>query len=182
MEAGIDQALKQEPSQAGSGLPNPTPEQAEQYNLFVNLARKTLFSEQFMEKGKALLQKFPSPVEAMAQIASALAGRIYMEAKKKGDEMDMLVLLYGGVEIVQDVYEFAEAAGADVNVEMVEDTFYRTADLFREMLDKAGMLDRDALAQELEVARQEYGDDFFEEVGGRVNGVMQSNLPQGGAA
>lgn len=192
--AGLESAMQEQPQPERQGMgmePAPeqspdgfnlTPEQRSQLSKFVTMGKELLVNESFMQKAVAMLEKFPAPEEAMAQIGNAIASRIYLQSEEEGNPVDMGVVIIGGSQLMQKIGEFAEAAGAEIGPESVEDAFYRAADLFRETLDARGLIDQDDLAQAYGQLREQYGDDTFEQVNQKVSNVRNAALPQRGAA
>lgn len=131
-----------------------TPEQEQQFEKFVGMSMTILFSDKFLERGAKMLKSSEDIIEGMAQIGAAIGTRVYSQAAKEQQEIEPIVVVEGGKVFMDEVRKFAEALGHEVTDEDVEDAYYRAADIMRQALDNAGLLDREAMAAEAEQARQ----------------------------
>lgn len=144
------------PPQAGGegGMPADvsmaSPEEQATYNRFVAMAIMGLSDEKLLPKTVEMLRSNDDPVAAVAEVASAMAMRVYMIAKGEGTSIDGDILMHGGKEIVEATIEIAEAAGVqEFSPEMMEQAFYRSADLFTAQMKQSGDLDEEAMGQDV---------------------------------
>lgn len=179
MDMGLDQAMGK-PADGGDVTDVMSPEQKQQYKKVFNMGRMLLTDEKFMATAQRMLETFPSPVEAMGQMLSAVVARIALQAQEEGEPVDALVLLISGSQLMDKVYEFTERAGVEVTEDMKEDAFYRAADLFGDIAVKKGLVSEEELAEAEQMARAEIGDEEFDKYTSRAKGVMQANMPGGG--
>jgi hypothetical protein len=174
-----------QPTQEGTPA---TPEQQQQYNRFVAMSILMLYDEKFMPKAQQMLSGGTTPVDAMARIGSSIASRIYMGAKKQGAEIPAEVVLHGGWELMNEIRTFAQTTGAgEISDEQMEDAYYLASDMMRSTLQGAGMVDQEQAQGEFEQMRGTFGDDAFDTLVQRLQGVQQQQMSamtpqQGGAA
>jgi len=155
--------------------------QKEIIKAFYLKSTEVLVNEKFLPAAEKMLQQFPSVEEAMAQIASTIVMRVYAQAREEGQDIPLELVVIAGALFMEEVGEFAMAAGKKIGPETIEDAFYRAADLFREMLERQGVVTDADLQDGYEALRQEYGDDTFEMLAKKSKGIMQSNLTGMGA-
>lgn len=111
------------------------PEMLEQAKLVLGNGITALYSAKFREKAMQMIQKSPTPAAGIARVAATIGGRIFHAAKEKGDAISPEVLAVAGLDLVQEVAEFAEKfADVEVSEEVIEDAFYVASDNLREML------------------------------------------------
>lgn len=110
------------------------------YDAFVGGAKMMLFDGgPGLQQTAHYLQQAGDPVEAIADIASIIAGRVYTAARDKGEDIPADVLLHGGHEIVADVAELAQALGlGQFEPQQIDQAFYRAADKFGGMARQMG--------------------------------------------
>lgn len=169
------------PQQSGMGAlseANLTPQQRATIEKFVMMGTEMLIDEKFMQTAGELIQKYPSTEEGMAQVGTAIATRIYLQSVKEGNAIPLELVIIAGAVLMEEVAQFAQAAGKEIGPETVEDAFYRAADLFREILNSKGLLDEGEMSQGYEQLRQQYGDDTFEVIGQKVGNIKASAAPQ----
>ena len=140
-------------AEAAKGQPA-SPEQQEQYNKFVLMGMSALLSEDFMPKAVQMLKSAPSKSDAMARIGSTIVGRMYDSAKQQGQPIDPTVMVHGGLEIMQQIGEMAQAAGLeDVTDEDIETAYYLAADQLNDVLGAQGAFDAELAAEDEEIGR-----------------------------
>lgn len=175
---GMEQAASPKPTIASASQEMKlSPEQEADVSKFVTMGVELLINEKFMRGAQKMLDSIEPIEEAMAQIGSSIASRIYMEAAKSDQPLDMGIVLVGGVLLMGEIGEFAQAAGKEIGPEAVEDAFYRAADLFRDMLDTRGMIDQDEMMQTYDAMIEQYGEDTFEMIGEKVRNVRGAAAP-----
>ncbi len=156
-----------------------TPEQQAEYNKFVSMGTLLLYDDAYMPKARAVLADGDNTVEDMARIGVAIATRLYLGAKKQGQEIDSAVILHGGWELMHEIREFAVAAGAgEITLEQTETAFLIAADMFRSTLEGRGLIDKEAMAKDFEEIRAQQGDDTLRQIAERVNAARQVKPPQ----
>lgn len=137
------------------------PELQEQYNKFVLLSTNMIFDERLEEGAIKAMTAEGDPVRAVAKLASLVASRVYMAARKESGSQDAIrsadqspispaVLLHGGWEIVQQAAEFAEMNGiGQLSQEDMEMAYLMAVDQFRLTLEQSGVLDGQAMKQDM---------------------------------
>lgn len=173
---GLSQAMGPEQQAGPKQKPASKEEQAE-YNKFVGMGMTMLWSDQFMPTAEKMLKASPDEVEAMARLGVAIGSRIYDGAKKQGHDISPAVMLHGGLEIMQQITEFAIAAGIPkIGPEDTEDAYYLAADMFRAHLQGKGEIDPEASAADLDQITSSYGAEPVENAKGRIQNVQQRQM------
>lgn len=138
--AALGEDLAAAPSMdAAKGTPA-TEEEQDAYNRFVGMALMALSEKGFMEQAAKAIGDNPSKEDAMAKIGTTIVGRIYQASREQGAPVQPSVLLHGGAEIMQQIGEFATAAGHEVTPEQVETAFFLAADEMNDILAQQGAL------------------------------------------
>lgn len=148
----VPQAGYQE--QAGGGK-QATPEQQEQYNLWVVAGMRALFNENVSESTIKAIQGEQNKVIGVAKALAALVTRLYTTQVKQGRQPPSDVVLHGSWELLDNVIMMAEAAGmGQFTPDEREGAFFRAADIFRTNLAKGGMIDKGVVDQDVNALRQ----------------------------
>ena len=117
------------------GFKMPTPQMQAAYNKVYGSTLKLLYSEPFMQKAEEMVKRAKTPEAGVAQIAATIAARIYMGAKKAGDEIPDEVMLLAGWQVMQEIADFARTdVGVEMSDEQVETAFYLASDELKGML------------------------------------------------
>jgi hypothetical protein len=160
------QSQASEPAMMGEGKPA-SPEEQAVYNKFVAHCILAIFDDKFMPKAIEMLKGATTPVEGVARVASSVALRVFEIAKSQKQEIPGPVVLHGGKEVIEAVKELAEASGLPaLDEEQTEAAYYHAADLFRNAMEKQGLVNDDARKQDLQ-AFQEM------EKNGQLDAVLQ---------
>lgn len=171
---GMGQGMGQPPKAPGVEQKPASPEQQQIYNRFVGMCMMMLWSENFMAKAAKMIKDHPDETDAMASIGAAIVQRVYMAADQQGQPIPLEVLVHGGLEVMQEVAKFAEAAGVQgIDDNEIETAFYIAADKVREALVQAGKADPNEMAAEFEQVRQAVGDDQVSAVQTKVSGARE---------
>lgn len=119
-----------------------TPEQRAQFDQFVATGMAILFDPQFVNTARQRIEGDDNPIDAVAEVATNIVNRIFTEAMKQGEDIDQLVVLHGGWQILNYVAEVAQVgAGVEMTPDDIETAFYLAADKFRKMLEAAGLME-----------------------------------------
>lgn len=160
------------PAQGGSGIGAAMQGQPrdieDDKKRFVGTGMLMLYDESFMAKAEAILSDGENTVEDMASLGSAIALRIYMAAKEKGNDLDPAVVLQGGFELMDQIGQFATETGVEVSPEDVETAYLSAADRFRQQLVSKGLLDEQEMAQQAEEIQKIIGPDQLKQAAMRV--------------
>lgn len=134
-------------SPEGETVRRATPEQQQVYNQFLALAMTLLYDDKFMDTAIKMLKSASKTVQGIANVASTVVVRVYKQGLDQGKDIPDAVLVHAGVEIVGLVIELAQAAGMPPLQKGEEEMVYlQAADMARDMLEKGGMKDGEALA------------------------------------
>lgn len=127
---------------APDGATPATPEQQAQFDKFVAMGMAILYDPQFIPRARAVIAGEGEAVEGIAEVAVGIVGRIFMQAKKEGEDIDPAVVLHGGWQIINYVAEVARvSANVEISPEDIEAAFYIAADKFRQTLEKNGVVE-----------------------------------------
>jgi len=152
--------------------PNVSPEEQAQYEEFVANAMEIIYprgeegavSPQVIEQ----LSAGDDRIEALAQTAVQLTIAVEDSAEKAGPQLDDSVVMHGGIAILEELAEIAEAAKVhDYSEDEMQGATYRAMDLYRELGEQSGKVDPDALKAQ-----------FGEIMDADKRGDVQSVLPQ----
>lgn len=170
---GMGEALG--PQSTPEGTPA-SPEQQEQYNQFVAMGLQMIWGEQARPQIAEMLKSAPGKIEAMAQVGSMVVTRLYMSAKEQGIDVDTGVLLYGGIELMGEIHEFATQVIGEISDEQFENAVYLGADMVRDMLEQQGLVD--PASQEADLAEFEaaMGSGEVDALVERVTAAKQSEM------
>lgn len=154
-----------------------SPELQAKYNRFVAMGIMMLWDEKFTPKALAVFKEHPNQTDALASIGAAIAQRIYMKAKEQGDEIPPEVVVHAGWELMNEVAEFATAAGVQgIEPDEIETAYYLAADKVREALEKAGLMDPSVAQSGFEAAKSALGDEGVSAVRSRMQGSQQKTV------
>tara|TARA_Y100000310_G_scaffold38534_1_gene36108 strand:+ start:64 stop:726 length:663 start_codon:yes stop_codon:yes gene_type:complete len=136
----------------GDQVPASAAEQAD-YDQFVKNAHKALYADV-----PTLLRSLSAdgdPVTGLAQTVSGVVSRLVDSAKKDGKALSDEVILNAGIEIMEDLADFAaEAKIHDFTPEELESAAYLAAEMYRGSQQGKGQHDPNAAAAELENLQQ----------------------------
>ncbi len=136
-----------------------SPEEQQQYEQFYANAIELIYSEKgdyaMLKQVLDRLRKGEDPIEGLAAVATSVFMALVTSASKKGVQISPDVMMQGGYDIVADLAELAGRAKVHTYTEEeTEGAYYRAADMVREQMQNAGMLDAEKSATELEMLRQ----------------------------
>lgn len=168
---GLGQA---EPKAPGIERQQASPELQAVYNRFVGLCMAMLWSDRFMSQASKIIQEHPDETDAMAMIGAAVVQRVYMAADQQGEPVPPEVLLHGGLEVMNEVATFAQAAGVQgIEPDEIETAFFLAADKVRAALEQAGKINPDEMAEQFEELRAMVGDDVVSATEQKLSGARQ---------
>lgn len=130
--------------------PNVAPEEQEQYDRFVANGMKLVFAQgardQIVNRIKA-----SNPIEGLAAATVQIVRRLNESAGQKGMQVSPDVLMHGGLEIMGNIAELAEAANAhSYSEEEIEKAMYMALDQYGTQELQAGRIDKEAVANDLQ--------------------------------
>lgn len=132
------------------GQPVASPEEQRTYEEFVSNALLVLWSEQGAEqRAKALMGK--DPRAGVASVTSQIVMQVVEAAARQRRKIPAEILMAGLSEIVSEVIEFGEDAGAtglSDDPKMVQGAYFRAVDQTREMLQDRGLIDEAEMEQD----------------------------------
>lgn len=146
-----------------------TPQQQEDFNKFYGMATVALFDDQFWPGAVEMMRAAPDPVDAMARVAASIGTMIYMRAFQQGSIIEPIVVVEAGRKFMGDVAQLAMWAGLDVTEGDAENAYYIAADMVRNSLDQAGMIDQQAMEEEATQAGNMVDRHEFEKLGNKVH-------------
>lgn len=125
---------------APADMQDASPEEQEVYNRVVALGMLAIYNEKMMPRTVEFLKSAPDPVDAVAEVAAAIAGRVYAQAKEDGTDIPGDVLLPAGHEIVAETAALAHHAGvASLDEGQVDAAFYKAAEKFSQNARQMGI-------------------------------------------
>lgn len=177
---GMGEAVKastQTPAQS-VGQPNAQSADIEgDKKTFVGIGMQMLYDKKFIPQAEKLLADGQNTIEDMAQIGSNIAMGAFKKAMEAGKDLDPMVMLEGGEQLMQEVAEFARASGADVSDEDVETAFISAADKFRQKAISQGMVTEEELAAESQKLGEVAKNPEIQQRASRVHQNRQGGAP-----
>ena len=152
-EGGFDPSQEQVLGQ----MTNASPEEQEQYNMFVSQAFNLIYDEKMMPQIIEMLKGEGDPIEGLARAASMVISRIRRSAIEGGVDLSGDVLLHAGTEILEDLADLsreAEIKDYTQDPDALEAAYFRALDIFRVELQENGELDPEANQADLELLAQ----------------------------
>lgn len=138
-------------------MTNATPEEQEQYDMFVAQAYNLIYDEKMMPQVVEMLKGEGDPIEGLARTASMIISRVRASAIEGGMELSGDVLLHAGTEVLEDLAELSKEAGVKdytQDPDALEAAYFRALDIFRMELQENGELDPQANQADLELLAQ----------------------------
>lgn len=130
-----------------------TPEEQELSDKIVKNAMKLMYGDA-RQKVLQMLEN-DDPVEALAQTAVTIFGRVYESAEENGVEIPGEVAMNAGSEIMEQLADYAGEAGIhDYSEDELEGAWFRALDQFRLMREQQGKVDKGVMMQDLEAIKQ----------------------------
>lgn len=130
----------------------PTPEEQAQYTKFVDLCYQALYSPDNdfkVLRGTLAHLHGREPISALATAIVAILTRVLDVAMKGGAHIDPIVLLKGGIEVLQDLANTASKAGIhDYTPEEMTKAVWMATDQFRAQAQKQGLINTGAMQQD----------------------------------
>lgn len=130
-----------------------TPEEQEQYNVFVGNGMKLIYSAKSFPKVLEMLQTGGDPKMALAQTAVAVMSRLVQSAEQSGQKPSGDVLLHGGTELFEELADLSTKAGIydfANDPDAMEGAMFQAMDTFRGVMEQNGMIDQDAARKDME--------------------------------
>ncbi len=162
-----------------------TPEQQEKYNRLYGLSMLALYDEKFMQTAAKMLSTAQSKPDAMARIAAGIGIKIFTKSVEQGDPIEPIIMVEAGREFMGEIAEFAQRIGIQVSPEDMETAYYMASDMVRNHMEKSGLIDVEALANEAEQARSMFDEQELSGEMQRVNAMKKGAFaakPNGGQA
>ena len=133
--------------------PNVTPEEQARYDQFVNNALKVIYpggeGEGVAPSVIRALKGSDDPITNLATAAVSLITSLRDSAKKAGQPVPDDILFHGGIAVIEELAEVAEAGKIHgYSEEDREYAFYRALDIYRAAGEKTGDVDKEALTHE----------------------------------
>jgi hypothetical protein len=151
---GDDQAAVRPPTGAPAGdepTPNVTPEEQEVYEQVVANAQMLIYDKKSMGGIVESLKGDGVPIEGLANTAVMVAKKVFDSAAEGGVSVPGDVMFHAGAEIVEELADLQKEAGiADLSQEQIDGAFLRAQDIYREMSEADGTVDREAAAQDMQ--------------------------------
>lgn len=164
--------MKKQPEQSAAAVddgpaPNVSPEEQAQYEQFVLTAVNFIGQPEVTPAIVQRLQATEDPVSNLANAALMVVKRVEDAAAKKGEQINPDVLLHGGEAVVSEIADFAAEVGlVDFTQEQIDGAFYQAVDQYREMAQREGRIDQQAVKA-----------DFDQIVAADQNGALEQVLP-----
>ncbi|MCH8141600.1 MAG: hypothetical protein IH908_08390 [Proteobacteria bacterium] len=147
----------------GEEQPNVSPEEQAEYDAIVNNAYNLLY-----ENIPTTLESIAGggdPVTGLAQTVANTMSRLVNSATKAGKKFSGAVILHAGVEILEDLASLAQDSGIhDFTPDELESATYLAAETFRDLQQKAGNLDPNVAAGDLEALQQAEADGTLDQI------------------
>jgi hypothetical protein len=138
--------------------PNVSPEEQQQYDVFVENAMQLLYSEDGEVEPEVLarLSTGKKPIDVLAQTAVWIIMIVEEDAKKNNMPIEDDVLFHAGREIVEQLIDIAEAAGIHTYKEAeIQGAWYQALDMYREAnSDETGRINPDEAAGAFEALNE----------------------------
>jgi hypothetical protein len=129
-----------------------SPEEEELFEQTVAVARQATFEDKTMDRIVQLTLKSEDPARGVGQASANIAFRTWVSAQENGQPVDPAMMVAVGREIVEDAIDVVEAAGVKpFTSEDAERAFIIGVDAFRVMAQEAGMVDPNAVAQDMKM-------------------------------
>jgi hypothetical protein len=158
---------------------NVTPEEQAQYEAFVGNGLRLIFAEQTREQIAERIRA-SDPVEGLATTTVQIVTRLQQSAGQKGSEISPDVLFHGGMEIMSNIAELAEAADVHAYSEdEIESALYQALDQYGTQAMEAGTLDKEGIVSDFQALMQADQQGRLEEM---LPGIEEKARQIGGAA
>lgn len=159
-EPAMPQGAPEEPmddEQVQDGEPA-SPEEQAAYERFVANAMELVYNEKgnyaALRTVLDRLRAAEDPIEGLASVATYVFMALVKSAAGKGVQITPDVMMQGGFDIIADLADLSKRAKIHTYTEEeTEGAYYRAADMVREQMQAAGMVDQEKSATELEMMR-----------------------------
>ncbi len=148
-----------------------TPEEQALYDKVVATATQALYDESVMQDLVKAAKASGDPAGEVANVAAAVAMRVYSAASEAGTQIPGDVMLHAGKEIVEVAVEIVETAGIPMEDEQVEEAYYRALDSFRSMAQSQGLYGDDAMAEDMAALQGMEADPAFQQAMAKAGGA-----------
>lgn len=138
--------------------PNVSPEEQQQYDLFVQNGMEILYTDDGTPQPEVLkrLSTGSKPIDTLAQTTVWLVMILEQDAQRAGRPIENDVLFHGAREIMEQMIELAEAADIHTFKEAeIQGAWYQALDMYREAnSDEGGRFNKDEAAAEFEALNE----------------------------
>tara|TARA_Y100000310_G_scaffold315824_1_gene366857 strand:- start:3318 stop:4037 length:720 start_codon:yes stop_codon:yes gene_type:complete len=138
------------PVDSGDETPNVSPQEQQQYDQFVGNGMKLIFAEGARDQIAERIRQ-SDPIEGLAAATVMVVKRLSESAEAKGTQIPNDVLLHGGLEIMGNIAELAEAANVHkYSEDDIEQAMYQALDQYGTQELESGRLDKEGIAQDFQ--------------------------------
>lgn len=131
--------------------PNVTPEEQQQYDLFVTNGMQVLDDEKALPQVIEAIRGDGSPVEGLANALVTLVMRLEDSAAEQGQKISGDVMMHGATELLEQMVDLAEKAGVhEFDEKEMESALYLAMDTYRSSRQEQGKLPEDELKADME--------------------------------
>ena len=147
MEKPAMKEAAMEPSEDGASA---SPEEQEQYNLFVGNGMKMVFDKSGLENMVQSIAGDGNPVQGLGNTLAMLVMRLEDSAEQSGQEIPGDVKYHGSVELLEHLADLAKVAKIhDFSEEEMESALYLALDQYRVARQEQGKLPVEALKSDM---------------------------------
>jgi hypothetical protein len=153
--------------------PNVTPEEQQEYELFVSKGQELIYGDSF-DSILERLRADEDPVQALANTIVQVVRRLVVSSRDAGKDFAGDLVYQGGSELIEDLANTMDAAGIHTFTEQeLEKTLYVALDLYRDIEIEEGELDQEG-------AQQDWGGLQQANASGSLDNVMNALREQSG--
>jgi len=153
------------------GEPNVTPEEQELYDQVVDNAYQIIYDPKTTENLLSRISQSGNPVEGLASVAFMVVTTLENSADQAGMPIPQDVLFHAGIEILEEIAEFAEEKGVhSFSDEEIEQALFSALDMYGAQAERSGKVDKESA--QAEFAAIEKAD---------KDGTLKEQIPQLGA-
>lgn len=125
--------------------PNVSPEEQAAYDQFMNNAYNIIYDETIAPKMLEIIKTAEDPKAALAMAAVNVVMTIQDSAAKDGQTISEDILVHGGVNVIEDIANFANVSGAHTyKPKDIEEASLAAMDLYGSMAVDRGLVDKDS--------------------------------------
>jgi hypothetical protein len=144
---------REPPGGGAGGVRQANPEEQETYDAFVAQAMTLMYDKKMGPKLLQMLEGGGDPQEGLARAAVLVTARVATAAEEAGQKLSGEILFNAGTEIVNQLADVATEAGIhdfQNDPDALEGAYFRALDQFRQLMEGAGRLDRDAAMRDMQ--------------------------------